>query len=85
MCQSPGREDAADIEWVCFQLLSRVQLFVTPWTVAHQAPLSLEFFWQECWSGVPFPTPGDLPNLGIVPSSFASPALAHRFFISSAT
>ena len=47
------------------KLLSRVRLFATPWTVAHQIPLSMEFFRQEYWSGLPFPSPGDLPNLGI--------------------
>ena len=49
------------------QSLSRVWLFVTPWTVAHQAPLSMEFSRQEYWSGLPFPSPGDLPNSGIEP------------------
>ena len=49
--------------------LSRVQLFVTPWTVTHQAPLSMEFFRQEYWSGLPFPSPGDLSNPGIEPGS----------------
>ena len=44
----------------CF---SHVQLFATPWTVTHQAPLSMGFHRQEYWSGLPFPTPGDLPNL----------------------
>ena len=47
--------------------LSRVQLFVTLWTVAHQAPPSLGFFRQEYWGGLPFPSPGDLPNPGIEP------------------
>ena len=42
--------------------LSRVQLFVTPWTVAYQDPQSMGFSRQEYWSGVPFPSPGDLPN-----------------------
>ena len=42
---------------------------VTPWTVAHQAPLSMGFPRQEHWSGVPFPSPGDLPNPGIKPRS----------------
>ena len=46
------------------KLLSRVRLFVTPWTVAYQAPQSTEFSRQEYWSGVPFPSPGDLPNPG---------------------
>ena len=49
--------------------LSRVQLFATPWTVAHQAPPSMGFSRQEYWSGVPFPFPGDLPNRGIKPRS----------------
>ena len=49
--------------------LSRVRLFVTPWTVAHQMPLSIEFFRQEYWSGLPFPSPGDLPSPGIKPGS----------------
>ena len=51
------------------KLLSRVQLFATPWTVAHQAPPSMGFSRQECWSGLPFPSPGDLPNPGIEPTS----------------
>ena len=53
----------------CF---SCVQLFATPWTVARQAPLSMGFSRQEFWSGLPFPSPGDLPDEGIEP---ASPAL----------
>ena len=48
-------------------LLSRIQLFATPWIVARQAPLSMGFFRQEYWSGLPYPSPGDLPNLGIEP------------------
>ena len=53
---------------VC-EVLSHVQLFVTPWTVAHQAPLSMGFSRQEYWSGLPFPSPGDLPNPEIEPRS----------------
>ena len=49
--------------------LSRVRLFVTPWTVAHQAPLPMGFSRQEYWSGLPFPSPGDLPDPGIEPRS----------------
>ena len=49
--------------------LSRVRLFATPWTVAHQAPLSMGFSRQGYWSGVPFPSPGDLPDPGIEPGS----------------
>ena len=51
---------------VCCVLLSCVLLFVTPWTVACQAPLSLEFSSQEYWSGLPFPSPGDLSYLTII-------------------
>ena len=51
--------------------------FVTPWTVAYQAPLSMGFSRQEYWSGLPFPPPEDIPNPGIKP---VSPALAGRFF-----
>ena len=47
--------------------LSRVQLFVTLWTVAYQAPLSMGFSRQEYWSGSPFPSPGDLPDPEIEP------------------
>ena len=50
---------------------SRVQPFVTPWTVAHQAPPSMGFSRQEYWSEVPFPSPGDLPDPGIEPRSSA--------------
>ena len=49
--------------------LSRVQLFATPWIVAHQAPPSMGFSRQEYWSGLSFPSPGDLPDLGIEPRS----------------
>ena len=49
--------------------LSRVRLFATPWTVASQAPPSMGFSRQECWSGLPFPSPGDLPDPGIEPES----------------
>ena len=48
--------------------------FVTPWTVACQAPLSMEFPSEEYWSGLPFPSPGDLPDPEIKPMSLASPA-----------
>ena len=49
--------------------LSCVGLFATPWTIAHQAPVSMEFSRQEYWSGLPFPSPGDLPDPGIEPGS----------------
>ena len=54
--------------------------FVTPWAVAHQALLSMEFYRQEYWNGLPFPSPGDLPDPGIKPASLASPAMAGGFF-----
>ena len=62
---------------VCAQLLSHVQVFETPWTIAYQTPLSLGSPRQEYWSRLPFLSPGDLPNTGIEPES---PALAGRFF-----
>ena len=60
--------------------LSHVRLFVTPKTVAYQAPLPMGFSRQEYWSGLPFPCPEDLPDPGIVPVSLASPAWAGGFF-----
>ena len=60
-----------------FSCLVTFNSFVTPWTVAHQAPLSMGFPRQEYWSGLPFPFPGDLPNPRI---ELASPALAGKFF-----
>ena len=51
------------------QSLSHVRLFATPWTVAYQAPLSMGFSRQEYWSGLPFPSPGGLPEPGIEPGS----------------
>ena len=64
---------------------SHVQLFATPWIVAHQAPLSTGFSRQEHWSGLPFPPPGDLPIRGLEHMSLMSPALAGSFFTTSAT
>ena len=61
---------------------SYVQLFVTPWTVARQAPLSMGFSREEHWSRLPFPSPGDLPDTGI---ELASPVLAGGLFTTSAT
>ena len=49
--------------------LSHVQLFAAPWTAAYQAPLFMEFSRQEFWSGLPFPSPGDLPHPGFEPGS----------------
>ena len=62
-------------------VISCVRLFVTPWTVARQAPLSIGFSRQEYWSGLPFPPPGGLPDPGI--TSIVSPALAGRYFITA--
>ena len=59
-------------------MLSRVPLFVTLWTLAHQALLSIGFSRQEYWSGLPFPISEDLPNPGMEPESLASPALSFR-------
>ena len=73
---------------VCVWVLSHfssVQLFMTLWTVAHQAPLSMGFSRQEYWSGLPCPPPRDLPSPGIEPSSSPSSALAGGFFTTSAT
>ena len=65
---------------LCARKLSPVRLFGTLWTAAHQVPLSMGFPRQEYWSGLPFPSPGDLPDPGIEPVSPASPAVAGRFF-----
>ena len=65
--------------------VSHVRPFATLWTAARQAPLSLGFFRQEYWSGLPCPPPGNLPNPGIKPASLTSPVLAGIFFNTSAT
>ena len=64
---------------------SNVQLFVTPWTVAHQASLPMEFSRQKYWIELLFPPPGDLPDSGIKPVSPESPTLAVRFFTNCTT
>ena len=69
--------------YVC--LYSVVLLFAATWSVAHHAPLSMKFFWQKYWSGVPFPNPENLPDPGIEPMSLASPALVGRFFFITST
>ena len=61
-----------------------VRLCVTLWAIARQAPLSMGFSRQEHWSGLPFPSPGDLPNPEIKPASLMSPALTGSFFTTSA-
>ena len=69
---------------MCSDVSNSLQPMV-PWTVAHQASLPLEFSRQEYWSGLPFPTPGDLPNPGIKTVILASPALAGGFFTNCIT
>ena len=64
---------------------SHIQFFVTPGTVTCHAPLSVEFSRQECWSGLPFPTPGDLLNPRIEPEFLIFPALLDGFFTTRAT
>ena len=72
---------------VCCMLshISRVQLCVTLWTVARQAPQSMGFSKQENWSGLPFPSPGDLSDSEIEPMSLKSSALVGRFFNTGTT
>ena len=65
--------------------LSHVGHLVTLGTIARKAPLSMGFSRQEYWSGLPFPSPGDLPNPGIKPASLESYALEGRFFTTSTT
>ena len=72
---------AIENQYVHVQSLSHVWLFVTPWTVACQAPLSMGFSRQEYWSGLSFPTQSNLPNPRIERTSLASPVLADRFFV----
>ena len=69
----------------CAQTLSCVQLFAMPWTIDHQAPLSIGFSRQEYWSGLPFPPPGDLPDPEIESMSLITTVLADGFFTTRAT
>ena len=69
--------------FVIVSFLSHVQLFVTSWTITCQAPLSMEFSWQGYWSGLLFPSAGDLPNPGIKPKSPTSHALQANFLLLS--
>ena len=62
---------------------SRVWPFETPWTIAHQVPLSVRFSRQDFWSGFPCPPPGELPDPGLKPMSLMSPAMACGFFTTS--
>ena len=73
-----GVEHTNSVIWTCIFVLShfsRVQLFATLWTAAHQAPLPMGFSRQEYWRGLPCPPPGDLPDPGIELASPASPSL----------
>ena len=65
-------ENKTPLHTYCVQSLSRVRLYATPWTIAHQSTLSMEFSRQEYWNGLPFPSPGDLPNTRIKPASLAA-------------
>ena len=62
-------------------VLTHIRLFVTPWTAAYRAPLSIEFSRQEYWNGLPLPSPRNLPLPGIEPTSVASATLADGLFI----
>ena len=66
---STSLTDWSEVKWTEVKSLSHVRLFATPWTVAYQAPPSMGFSRQEYWGGLPFPSPGDLPNPGIEPGS----------------
>ena len=93
-CSPWGHKELDTTEWLnwpelimcilsgTLYMLSCVQLFPTPWTVAHQAPLSMGFSRQDYWSGLPFPSPGDLPDAGIEPGS---PTLQADSFLSEPT
>ena len=70
---------------MCVLPLQSYLIFVTPWTVTHQALLSLEFSMQKYWSGLSCFPPEDLPYPGIKPESFMSPALGGRFFTTNVT
>ena len=74
-----------DMWFYMLNCFSRVWFFGIPWAVAHQAPLSMGFSRQEHWSGLPFPSPGTLPNPGIKPASLRAPALAGEFSTTRAT
>ena len=73
------------LQLLCVCVLSHNWLFATPWTAAYQAPLFIGFPRQRYWNGLPFSSPGDLPDPGIEPMSLASPALTGGFFTTCAT
>ena len=70
---------------LCAKSRSHVPPFATLWTVAFWAPLSVGFFRQEYWIGLPFPTSGDVPDPGIKPASLTFPVLAGKFLTTTAT
>ena len=70
---------------MCVHVCSVVSDSATPWTVARQAPLSLEFPRQDYYNGLPFPSLGDFTDSGIKPASLVSPALAGGFFTTGIT
>ena len=73
------RRGSALVKWSEVMSLSHVLLFATPWTVAHQVPLFMGFSGQEYWSGLPFPSPGDLPDPGIEPRSPILQVLGYKY------
>ena len=77
-CTTESLRCTVETAYMC--LLSNVRLFSTPWTVPSEAPLSMEFFRQEYWSGLPFTPPENLPHPGIEPESPVSPVLVGTFF-----
>ena len=85
MSRGSHEREREELKCVCPKLLSSVQLFVMPWTVARQHLPSMGFSRQQYWSGLPCPPPGDLPDPGMEPKSLTSPALAGRFFTTSVT
>ena len=76
LCHHVNLYDTVIVRACMLNHFSCVRLYVTLWTVASQAPLSMGFFRQKCWSGFPCPSPGDLPDPGIKPASLKCPALA---------
>ena len=76
----PIKSTVVSVWHLCVCVCPVMSNSATPWTVARQAALSMEFSRQEYWSGLPFPTPEDLPDPGIKPKSLASPSLAGRLF-----
>ena len=90
LCPTPGflrrqtEGDAPQLVLKSMCVLSHVQLFTVPWTVARQAILSMGFPRQDYWSGLPLPIPGDPPDPGTEPASSVAPALAGGFFTPSA-